>query len=51
MKANFPNALARALRDFFTDHLPRLRGMSVSARVDLGRSAWFVPDSAADSTN
>jgi integrase/recombinase XerD len=24
----FPNPLARALRDFFADHLPRLRGMS-----------------------
>jgi site-specific recombinase XerD len=28
MKTEFPNALARALRDFFSDHLPRLRGMS-----------------------
>lgn len=28
MKAQQPNALARALRHFFTDHLPRLRGMS-----------------------
>lgn len=28
MKAQLPNALARALRDFFTDHLPRLRGTS-----------------------
>lgn len=28
MKAQLPNALARALRDFFADHLPRLRGMS-----------------------
>jgi len=28
MKAELPNSLARALRDFFSDHLPRLRGMS-----------------------
>lgn len=28
MKAPLPNALGRALRDFFTEHLPRLRGMS-----------------------
>lgn len=28
MKAECPNPLARALRDFFSDHLPRLRGMS-----------------------
>jgi integrase/recombinase XerD len=28
MKAQLPNALARALRDFFADHLPRLRGTS-----------------------
>jgi site-specific recombinase XerD len=28
MKAQLPNALARALQDFFTDHLPRLRGAS-----------------------
>ena len=28
MIARFPNALARALRDFFADHLPRIRGMS-----------------------
>lgn len=28
MKTQLPNALARALRDFFADHLPRLRGMS-----------------------
>lgn len=28
MKTELPNALARALRDFFSDHLPRLRGMS-----------------------
>ena len=28
MIVRFPNALARALRDFFSDHLPRIRGMS-----------------------
>lgn len=28
MKTAFPNPLARALRDFFADHLPRLRGLS-----------------------
>lgn len=28
MNGELPNALARALRDFFADHLPRLRGMS-----------------------
>lgn len=28
MKAACPNPLARALRDFFSEHLPRLRGMS-----------------------
>jgi site-specific recombinase XerD len=28
MIVRFPNALARALRDFFADHLPRLRGVS-----------------------
>jgi site-specific recombinase XerD len=28
MSAAFPNALARALRGFFADHLPRVRGMS-----------------------
>lgn len=28
MKTASPNGLARALRDFFSDHLPRLRGMS-----------------------
>lgn len=28
MTASLPNALARALRDFFTDHLPLLRGVS-----------------------
>jgi site-specific recombinase XerD len=28
MIVRFPNALARALRDFFADHLPRIRGMS-----------------------
>jgi len=28
MIVQFPNALARALRDFFADHLPRLRGVS-----------------------
>lgn len=28
MKAQLPNALARALRDFFANHLPRLRGTS-----------------------
>lgn len=28
MKTELPNALARALRDFFAEHLPRLRGMS-----------------------
>lgn len=28
MKTARPNALARTLRDFFADHLPRLRGMS-----------------------
>lgn len=28
MSATLPNALARALRGFFADHLPRVRGMS-----------------------
>lgn len=28
MKPTAPNLLARCLRDYFTDHLPRLRGMS-----------------------
>lgn len=28
MKAPLPNVLARALRDFFADHLPRVRGTS-----------------------
>jgi site-specific recombinase XerD len=28
MRAPLPNGLARALRDFFTEHLPRLRGLS-----------------------
>lgn len=28
MKAPWPNVLARALRDFFADHLPRVRGTS-----------------------
>ncbi len=28
MIVHFPNTLARALRDFFIDHLPRIRGMS-----------------------
>jgi len=28
MSAALPNALARALRGFFTDHLPRVRGAS-----------------------
>src|SRR5690348_1067892 len=28
MSAIVPNALARALRGFFADHLPRVRGMS-----------------------
>ena len=28
MKARSPNTLARALRDFFSEYLPRLRGMS-----------------------
>lgn len=28
MKSSAPNALGRALRDYFTDHLPRVRGMS-----------------------
>jgi len=28
VKTEFPNTLARALRDFFSDYLPRLRGMS-----------------------
>lgn len=28
MNPEYPNRLARALRDFFSDHLPRLRGMS-----------------------
>lgn len=28
MKTKPPNVLARALRDFFSDHLPRLRGLS-----------------------
>lgn len=28
MKPALPNLLARCLRDYFTDHLPRLRGMS-----------------------
>lgn len=28
MKPKKPNTLAHALRDYFTDHLPRLRGMS-----------------------
>lgn len=28
MKAERPNPLARALRDFFSDHLPKLRGLS-----------------------
>lgn len=28
MKTQCPNALARALRDYFGDHLPRVRGMS-----------------------
>lgn len=28
MKRSAPNALARALRDYFSDHLPRVRGMS-----------------------
>lgn len=28
MIVHFPNSLARALRDFFIDHLPRIRGMS-----------------------
>lgn len=28
MKPTVPNLLARCLRDYFTDHLPRLRGMS-----------------------
>jgi integrase/recombinase XerD len=28
VKPEYPNGLARALRDFFSDHLPRLRGMS-----------------------
>ena len=29
MKTEQPNALARALRDYFGDHLPRLRGLSL----------------------
>jgi site-specific recombinase XerD len=28
VKAPLPNTLARAIRDFFTDHLPRVRGLS-----------------------
>lgn len=28
MKAKLPNLLSAAIRDYFTDHLPRLRGMS-----------------------
>lgn len=28
MKLSAPNALGRALRDYFSDHLPRVRGMS-----------------------
>src|SRR5260370_16650691 len=28
MKATPPNLLGAAIRDYFTDHLPRLRGMS-----------------------
>ena len=28
MKPDSPNLLARCLRDYFTEHLPRLRGMS-----------------------
>jgi site-specific recombinase XerD len=28
MIVRFPNALARGVRDFFSDHLPRIRGMS-----------------------
>lgn len=28
MRTHKPNAMARALRDFFAEHLPRLRGMS-----------------------
>lgn len=30
MTVRFPNALARALRDYFADHLPRIRGMSAN---------------------
>src|SRR5438874_172513 len=30
MKKTRPNALARQLQDFFTNHLPKLRGMSAN---------------------
>jgi hypothetical protein len=28
MRKHYPNALARALREFFSNYLPRLRGLS-----------------------
>lgn len=46
MKAHLPNALARALRGFFADHLPRVRGTSphtvLSYRDSLALLLRFV---------
>ena len=41
MKAQLPTALARALRHFFADHLPRLRGMSPHT-VQSYRDSWAL---------
>jgi site-specific recombinase XerD len=49
MKSERPNDLARALHDFFSDHLPRLRGMSphtvLSYRDSLRLLLCFVASS------
>jgi len=46
MNTPLPNAMARALRDFFVDHLPRLRGLSphtlLSYRDSLALLLRFV---------
>jgi site-specific recombinase XerD len=48
MNPPLPNPLAHALRDFFTDHLPRLRGLSphtlLSYRDSLALLLRFVAD-------
>ena len=43
MNATGSNALARALRGFFADHLPRVRGSSPHTVLQLSRQPRPLP--------